>query len=127
MKKVFVTVYHETRAYGGPEEGGWYYTQGEPVEGVYTLCCGVGDGSRDHEDTCPAQAVSELYYSNYVEGNKDEYLRAFTHRPDGVSWLDSGEDAPDEIRGEVATSGTYSVTIEYFPPEPFPQYQPYYE
>jgi hypothetical protein len=126
MRKVFVTVYNETQAYGGAEEGGWYYKQGEPVEGVYTLCCGIGDGLRDHEDTCPAKAVSELYYGNYVQGHKEEYLRSFTHRPDGVSWLDSDEDAPDEYRGELATSGNYVVTIENFPPEPYPKERLYY-
>lgn len=27
----FVNVYLVSRAYGGPEEGGWYYNEGEPV------------------------------------------------------------------------------------------------
>jgi len=27
----FINVYHVTREYGGPEEGGWYYDQWEPV------------------------------------------------------------------------------------------------
>ena len=30
----YVNVYEETREYGGPEEGGWYYTVGEVVESV---------------------------------------------------------------------------------------------
>lgn len=29
--RVNVNIYHEWRAYGGPEEGGWYYNTGDPV------------------------------------------------------------------------------------------------
>ena len=29
---VYVNVYSVTRHYGGPEEGGWWYNAGEPVE-----------------------------------------------------------------------------------------------
>ena len=31
---VYVNVYSITREYGGPEEGGWYYTAGEPIASV---------------------------------------------------------------------------------------------
>ena len=30
----YVNVYLEDRAYGGPEEGGWYYDCGEPVSSI---------------------------------------------------------------------------------------------
>lgn len=30
----YVNVYETSQEYGGPEEGGWYYTAGEPVESV---------------------------------------------------------------------------------------------
>jgi len=32
MKNRYITVYHVTRHYGGPEEGGWWYNWNKPVE-----------------------------------------------------------------------------------------------
>lgn len=37
----FVVIWFNTREYGGPEEGGWYFDTGEPVK-VYT-CYSVGE------------------------------------------------------------------------------------
>jgi len=34
IEKLYVNVYHVTRRYGGPEEGGWYYDNYECVEVV---------------------------------------------------------------------------------------------
>ena len=31
-QKIYVTLYEVTRVYGGPEEGGWYYTVLEALE-----------------------------------------------------------------------------------------------
>ena len=126
--KVFVTVYNETQAYGGAEEGGWYYTCGEPIDGVYTLCCGATGGDpNNHAEDCPARGAAEKYHEKYVLGHRDEYLRSFTHGPDGVSWLDSDEDAPNEYRGEVATSGQNHVVIENDSPASYPTERPFYE
>lgn len=36
---LWMTVYKHDRAYGGPEEGGWYYDCGEPVLHVPLLKC----------------------------------------------------------------------------------------
>jgi hypothetical protein len=33
-RQPYVNAHEETRAYGGPEEGGWYYTEGTPIESV---------------------------------------------------------------------------------------------
>jgi hypothetical protein len=30
----YTNVYSVTRCYGGPEEGGWWYDEGEPVESL---------------------------------------------------------------------------------------------
>ena len=144
--RAYVTVYSATQAYGGPEEGGWWYTREEPIDGLCTLCCGVS-GADDHVDTngptvadtwllgdpsdhaedCPARGAAEAYHKQYVLGHSEEYLRTFTHGPDGVSWLDSGEDAPGPCAGEQATSGTHYVRIESEPPDASPQGRPHYE
>jgi hypothetical protein len=146
MRRAYVTVYKETKAYGGSEEGGWWYDQREPVDGVYTLCCGITGSSAytdedgrtatdtwllgnpsDHEATCPARGAGDRYHGQYVLGHTEEYLDSFTHHPDGGRWLDSIDDAPDPHRGEVATSGTYSVRIEEEPPQNYPSVRPHYE
>ena len=144
---VYVTVYNETQGYGGGEEGGWYYTQGQPIDGLYTLCCGATADTLDedwepgvsvwgtclasnpdeHAADCPARGAAERYHREYVLGHTEAYLRSFTHRPDGVSWLDSDEDAPGEYRGEVATNGTNHVIIEADPPAAYPTVRPHYE
>ncbi len=31
-QRIYVNTYETTRSYGGPEEGGWWYTEGEPVD-----------------------------------------------------------------------------------------------
>ena len=136
--KLYVSVYKVTRAYGGAEEGGWYYSQGEPTDGVFTLCCGhVGEPYEwsgeysgrvsDHLDGCPALAAYNAYVERYVKGHKEEYLKAFTHAPDGTSWLDRADDAPGEYRGEVATTGKYEIRVESNPPQAWPKYRPHYE
>ena len=146
MNKVYVTVYNDVQAYGGAEEGGWYYTEREPIDSLCTLCCGATGSSEyidihghtatdtwllgdplAHEETCPARGAAETYHRQYVLGHTETYLRSFTHRPDGVSWLDSGEDAPEEFRGERATNGNYYVRIEEEPPDASPPGRPYYE
>ena len=140
QQKVYVTVWHTEQAYGGPEEGGWYYQQGEPVEGVYTLCCmaegvrvefsedewGVSNRVDDHDDTCPARGAYEGFHNAYVANHQEQYLHSFvtangTYDPDGP------DDAPDELVGEVATSGNYHVSFDREPPESFPKYRPHYE
>ena len=100
MLNVYVTVYNETQAFGGPEEGGWWYTQGEPTEGVYTICCGseidYGDISEirtNHAADCPARGAAENYHRQYVRGHKGNNL----------------------------------VRIADAPPQSYPQHTPYYE
>lgn len=33
-KKIYVNVYLVNLAYGGPEEGGWYYDEGKPIHSL---------------------------------------------------------------------------------------------
>jgi hypothetical protein len=38
----FINIYGVTRAYGGPEEGGWWYDCGEPLASI-PICVGMSD------------------------------------------------------------------------------------
>jgi hypothetical protein len=55
----YVNVYLEDRAYGGPEEGGWWYDCGEPIESVQVFS--------DEEE---AEKVAELKEKYSNEGRK---------------------------------------------------------
>jgi len=136
MMKVFVTVYSLSRAYGGPEEGGWDYERGDPVQGVYTLCCGNGfpvaplfnsDGVRnEHDAECPALAVENAYHAEWVEGSKHEYLDSFVTSNDTYD-INGMDDAPEPYAGEVMVAGKYEVAMSLAPPEPYPSRRPHYE
>lgn len=122
--KVFVSVYRTSQVYGGPEEGGWYYPSGEPVDGVFTVCCGK---EFSHDDSCPAYAAMRKYEAEYVKGSKDEWADSFISTPSGGSWLDSMEDAPEPYGGEIVQGGRHEVRIEREPPASYPECRPYYE
>ena len=55
----YVNVYLENRAYGGPEEGGWWYNCGDPVESVQVFS--------DEEE---AEKVAELNEKYSNEGRR---------------------------------------------------------
>ena len=45
----FINMYRETQAYGGPEEGGWWYIVGEPV-GSY-MCMSEEDLAKQRAES----------------------------------------------------------------------------
>lgn len=49
----YVNVYLEGRAYGGPEEGGWWYGCGEPVESIQVFS--------DEEEVITKEKLKEKY------------------------------------------------------------------
>lgn len=52
----YAVVYEVDRAYGGPEEGGWYYSTGQVVHQV--IC------STEHEADTAAEKLEELFPNN---------------------------------------------------------------
>jgi len=139
--KRFVTAFKMTRAYGGAEEGGWYYTIREPIESLATLCCGATGGSYGytpdsngagsfrydpHPVDCPALAVADMLYNKHVLGHTERYTADFitaggTYDPNGP------DDAPAEYSGEVATTGKHTIMIQEEFPEASPRERPHYE
>lgn len=66
----FVTAYDHTRAYGGPEEGGWWYDAYEPLESITV------NSSEEAE-----QAAQKLY--NDFHGSTDGKLSIDIERQKG--------------------------------------------
>jgi hypothetical protein len=57
-----VSIYKIDRAYGGPEEGGWYYNTGEPVLefGMHTRCFVDYSEALDYERVLRETLIPEL-------------------------------------------------------------------
>lgn len=132
IQPVFVNVYELSSHYGGPEEGGWDYTAGTPVVSKATTCldahyCVQGwlYTEPTHSDVCPAGHWESVLRDKY--SSKAQYAMTYTHDADGVSYLDSADDAPAEFAGELIKSGSYEIRIEAHPGEDFPSERPHYE
>lgn len=59
-REIWVTAYDCNRAYGGPEEGGWWYATGELIE---TVQC------RDEQDVENVTAILKWKHGPRFEGN----------------------------------------------------------
>jgi len=143
----FVNVYKTGRAYGGAEEGGWWYDYGELYKSYRTECnCPIEDvvsmrwledesgeegmvysfdGS--HKDECPAIKVYAEVADVYIHGNtnKEQYLESFITA--GGTWnMNSMDDAPSEFAGERITGGSYAMRIEDHKGQDYPSHRPRY-
>lgn len=99
-----VAVYLIDRAYGGPEEGGWWYDCGEPV--TYRL-----DGIE----------IGEL-------------CRLFADRSEARAWraelqtkLDNGPNKGRREISSVLSEGMYAAELREGYPKPWPEQRPHYE
>jgi hypothetical protein len=68
----FVTVYEYDRAYGGPEEGGWWFDTGEPI--LHVMCGSYTEAvkERDRLQNGPYPATGN---SSRVHGGEDYLIR----------------------------------------------------
>ena len=96
MACYYVTLYMTDRAYGGAEEGGWWYDCGYPVMDSLNRCFQSEDEAYDYRDSDDVQAI----LSQLNEG-----------RPD----LNS-----------VNCEGIYKVFIDDHFPAEYPTERPYY-
>ena len=100
-----LNVYQITQAYGGPEEGGWWFDAGVPCESV------VVDSQEERE-----QVLSRLR-TRYQLDEQNRYA------PE-PSYVDR-----QRSRGRTSAAGGYDIRIqeEYEFAQPFPQERPRYE
>ena len=122
----FVNVYSVTRHYGGPEEGGWWYNQGEPIASVPVV---IGppppwvpewfgkkaDGSPGYPDFGHVSRAPEIsaHDKARLEAKREELERMFEDVSEGDIYSMLGGTQLD-------------VYIEDSTAEPFPQERPYY-
>ena len=60
MTTFFVSIYKIDLAYGGPEEGGWWFQCGEPVVGPELRAFTTRDEAEAYRDQLEAGTVAEL-------------------------------------------------------------------
>lgn len=103
-----VTVYLTDRAYGGPEEGGWYYDCGQPIDFI-------------PEGIEPADLV------RIFPGTRDGKLDALAWRAALQVKLDSGINVGRREISSVLSEGMYTAEISSGLPKPYPATIPHYE
>jgi|TARA_R110002020_G_scaffold161298_4_gene346381 hypothetical protein len=105
----YVNVYLVDRAYGGPQEGGWWFTYGTPAQD------------------------SDLYYAESDVG-QGQYVKASVRTVDVEQRREAAQAVCDALNdnrrsdiGSVLSEGRYEVAVESHPPKPWPEQTPYYE
>ena len=93
-----VAIYMIDKAYGGPEEGGWWYTYGIPEE-------------------------DQSHHTKYFEKEEDAGKYADMLHKLIVEPLNHGRKSIDSMLSE----GIYEVTVRHGDPRPFPDQVPHYE
>lgn len=99
-KKRYVNIYVCDRAYGGPEEGGWWYDCGGPLP----------------QEDCPLP-VSKAFTGKSSFRN---------HLRKAVAFADRCNEGKPDI-GSVICDGVVQVFTEDCPPKMFPETIPHYE
>lgn len=114
---VYLNTYETFQAYGGPEEGGWWYECGTPVQSILI-------SSEDYEEwmeKTPAEERQELREKatyNYTQGQAPTPVKnglgGYTFMP--------GSDVPSTYRQD----NSYSSFFEESFAQDYPQERPYY-
>lgn len=114
-----VAIYLVDRAYGGPEEGGWWYTCGERVDhaldginpnDLLTVLTGEGTRFRDTDEESAAKQEARAYA---------ELLQ---------QQLDATVNVGRRDINSVLSTGRYqAIAYNGHPPQHFPATRPHYE
>ena len=99
----WVAVYLVDRAFGGPEEGGWYYETGVPETHIMS----------DEVQLAPTRF--------------DDIQKAQTTADGWQRALDANSNAGRPDIGSTLSRGVYRAIVTDHPPEPYPKVKPHYE
>lgn len=99
-----VTIFMVDRAYGGPEEGGWHFDTGKPIEHI-------PDGVNPHD-----------------------LITLFTNEDEAISYaatlqlsLDAGPNKGRREISSVLSTGRYAAEVQAGWPKAYPETRPHYE
>ena len=139
IRNLWINVYRVERAYGGPEEGGWWYDQktfrvGEEVQcecdlpvlewqisdemGNEGWHCELNTHVDEHLDSCDVtskhSSISDIWL-----GETDEW---YSQDPKYYDQIHNDE----PMRGETFSSGEIEISVELFDEKGYSQERPYY-
>lgn len=103
LETFYVTIYMVDLFYGGPEEGGWYYTCGDPIL-----------------DPIEGQSRNRVFDGKDAENRAERYAEGLRKLCEHLN-----EGRPEIT--SVASRGRYDVVVEENPPALFPAQRPHYE
>ena len=135
MRTLYVNVYQVERAYGGSEEGGWWYDTGTVLETKERLCaCDLPVITWPVSDEYGREgyrAELDTWVSNHDENECEAYdtlndlLEKYAGRKDEWYLQTEGDDS-EPRRGESFSSGNIKVCIELDAGVPYPSVMPMY-
>jgi len=120
--RIFINVHRVQQAYGGPEEGGWWYRKGNYLYSRETAVCVCSLPltmlDRDlegwnHHPTCRLLPLKLQTQEEYV-GHRDEWIPQ-----------EPGDDSPERV-GEVFKTGVIEVSLSATMGFNFPNRPPTY-
>ena len=135
MRTLYVNVYQVERAYGGSEEGGWWYDAGTVLETKERLCaCDLPVITWPVSDEYGREgyrAELDTWVANHDENECEAYdtlndlLEKYAGRKDEWYLQTEGDDS-EPRRGESFSSGNIKVCIELDAGVPYPSVMPMY-
>lgn len=119
--RLYVNIYAVSRAYGGPEEGGWWFDTGEPVGSIPVE---MTEAERRALHTLVTQREGEDIDPEVYDKHFDTYLR---EKAEGVR--SAYQDLyPDTGKSSSVLGGDdYRIRIEDHIARPYPDERPHYE
>lgn len=137
IRNLWINVYQVERAYGGPEEGGWWYDQKNFKVGQEVQCecnlplmewpisdemgnegwhCELDVQLDSHSDSCDVtskhESISDIWLGETVDGD---------------TWYPQNEgDDSEPMRGESFSSGNIEVSVELIDGKGYTQDIPQY-
>ena len=133
-RTLWVNAYREQRAYGGPEDGGWFYTAGTPLASESVVCkCDltyIEYSSFDEASGCYCWIIELPDDINHHDGNCDAWIKynalyyEYNHR-DEYYPQQPGDDS-ELLRGESLSTGNIKIRVQMAEGIEYPQYRPTY-
>lgn len=112
----YLNTYRIWQTYGGPEEGGWWYESGTPVQSIYLNQQTAEDyiESKEWEDI---KELCEKTVSDYIKNSEDMYANN-----SGYHFAPGSNEPSIHIK-----DNEYSTIIEDYYAEDYPSVKPHYE
>ena len=118
---VYLNTYSRHLTYGGPEEGGWWYDCGTPLQSIFISHENYDDWVQEHDTDEGWEKLKELREKttySYTEGRSPKPIDNGTG---GYTFL-PGSDIPT---GHIMADDIFSCFEDHYA-EPYPEQRPTY-